>query len=548
MVSRGTTLTVTLTGDASQLRRVLAGADRDMANFERSSGAASRGFLTSFSAMQAGVTAAAAGIAGAIITVRNFAQAASDLQETQSKVGVVFGDSSRDIQAWASTSAEAMGISRQQAMESAATFGNLFTALGTSRDEALKMSPALVQLAADLASFNNASPEETLLALRSGIVGEVEPLRRFGIAINAAAVESKALEMGLAATKSELTEGMKVQARYALIMEQSKTAQGDFARTSEGLANQQRTLQANFANVRAELGEKLLPVLERGVKALNDWFASAEGRETMQNLATDIGTVAQAAADATSWIYQMADALRSLDNFSPQKTGKGIGDAITGAVKRVFDIEGNLGLDFGAQRFAGSAPITDTSIEGGDFSRNGAAGQDPFLQTLAELNGRIGRGTLNPEPTKAEQTRRQLEFEATIAQAERDIDAHAAAVKGSTSALNEFDERMKEAGRIDEIRRLQASHQIMEQAELAAAAAAREFEESTKRAAQSQQFYADYLRGLSQNNTRFAPGVFEGLARLGGMTPLADLIAGGATITQTDLATGITTPVDVVVP
>lgn len=547
MVSRGTTLTVTLTGDASQLRRVLNGADRDMANFERSSGSASRGLLTSFSAMQAGVTAAAAGIAGAIITVRNFAQAASDLQETQSKVGVVFGDSARDIQSWASTSAAAMGVSRQQAMESAATFGNLFTALGTSRDEALKMSPALVQLAADMASFNNASPEETLLALRSGIVGEVEPLRRFGIAINAAAVENKALEMGLAATKNELTEGMKVQARYALIMEQSKTAQGDFARTSEGLANQQRTLQANFANVRAELGEKLLPVLEQGTKALNDWFASAEGRETMQNLANDIGTVAQAAADATSWIYQMADALRSLDNLSPQKSGKGIADAITGAVKRVFDIEGNLGFDFGAQRFAGSAPITDASIEGGDFSRSSSS-QDPFLQTLADLNNRIGRGSLNPEPTKAEQARRQLEFEATIAQAERDIDAHAVAVKGSTSALDEFDERMKEAARIDEIRRVQLAHQIMEQAELAAAGAAREFEESTKRAAQSQQFYADYLRGLAGQNTRFAPGVFEGLARAGGLTSIGDLIAGGAAVTQTNLATGATTQVDVVVP
>lgn len=497
--------------------------------------------------MQAGVTAAAAGIAGAIITVRNFAQAASDLQETQSKVGVVFGDSAREIQSWASTSASAMGVSRQQAMEAAATFGNLFTALGTSRDEALKMSPALVQLAADMASFNNASPEETLLALRSGIVGEVEPLRRFGIAINAAAVENKALEMGLAATKNELTEGMKVQARYALIMEQSKTAQGDFARTSEGLANQQRTLQANFANVRAELGEKLLPVLEQGTKALNDWFASAEGRETMQNLANDIGMVAQAAADATSWVYQMADALRSLDNLSPQKSGKGIADAITGAVKRVFDIEGNLGFDFGAQRFAGSAPITDASIEGGDFSR-GTSSQDPFLQTLADLNNRIGRGSLNPEPTKAEQARRQLEFEATLAQAERDIDAHAAAVRGSSTALSEFDQRMKEAARIDEIRSLQLAHQVMEQAELAAAGAVREFEESTRRAAQTQQFYADHLRGLSQQGTRFAPGVFEGLARAGGMTPIGDLIAGGATVTQTDLATGITTPVDVVVP
>ena len=104
------------------------------------------------------------------------------------------------------------------------------------------MSTGLVQLAADLASFNNLNPEEVFLKLQSGIVGEVEPMRALGVNLSAAAVNAKALQMGLVNANGELTEQAKIMARYALIMEQTGNAQGDFARTSDGLANSTRIL------------------------------------------------------------------------------------------------------------------------------------------------------------------------------------------------------------------------------------------------------------------------------------------------------------------
>lgn len=185
--------------------------------------------------------------------------AASDLAESASKAETVFGDSFGAIEGFAEDAATSVGLSEQAALEATGTFGNLFQALGLSREAASDLSPEVVTLAADLASFNNLELDETLEKLRSGLVGEVEPLRSLGVSFNAAQVEAKAFEMGLGDANGELTEGEKVQARYALVVEQTSLAHGDFARTSEGLANQQRILTAEFDNAKAAAGQALLP-------------------------------------------------------------------------------------------------------------------------------------------------------------------------------------------------------------------------------------------------------------------------------------------------
>lgn len=187
--------------------------------------------------------------------------AATSLAESTSKSRQVFGPLSADVEKFGDTAARSLGMSKQAAIEAAGTFGNLFTAMGMGVPEAAEMSKGLVTLAADLASFNNLDPTEVLEKLRSGLVGEVEPLRALGVNFNAAEVEAKAFQMGLANASGELDDSAKVQARYALILEKTKTAQGDFARTSDGLANQQRILKAQISDLSAEVGGALIPVL-----------------------------------------------------------------------------------------------------------------------------------------------------------------------------------------------------------------------------------------------------------------------------------------------
>lgn len=189
-------------------------------------------------------------------------QAASNLEESISKTTVVFGAFSDEIRGIAETAPQALGLSTQAALEATATFGNLFTALGLTQQGAAELSPQIVQLGADLASFNNITVDEAILSLRSGLVGEAEPLRRLGVAINAAVVDQKALELGLVDAAGAVTEAGKVQARYALILEQTTNAQGDFARTSDGLANSMRTTAAEIENAQAEVGQAFAPALQ----------------------------------------------------------------------------------------------------------------------------------------------------------------------------------------------------------------------------------------------------------------------------------------------
>ena len=198
---------------------------------------------------------------GGIGYLQDSIQAGSDLNETISKLGVVFGDASGSVLAWGQNSATALGMSKNEALAAAGTYGNLFVSLGITGQKAGDMSTAMVNLAGDLASFNNASPADTLAAIQSGLVGETEPLRQFGINLNDAALRQQALDMGLVtSTKEVLPASVKAQAAYALILAQSGTAQGDFARTSSGLANQQRITDARMADLSATIGTKLQPV------------------------------------------------------------------------------------------------------------------------------------------------------------------------------------------------------------------------------------------------------------------------------------------------
>jgi hypothetical protein len=236
--------------------------------------------------MAIGLAAGSAALAGlGALSIK----AASDLSESQSKVGVVFGESAGEIEEFASRAAQALGQSKAEAMASAGTFGNLFVSMGLGQQEAAGLSKDIITLGADLGSFNNIESGEALEKLRAGLVGEAEPLRALGVNMNAAMVEAKGMELGLADANGELSEAAKVQARYALIMEQTKTAQGDFANTSTGMANATKIIQASFADVQSQIGEQLLPVIAPLISAFAKALPGA--METLKPILASVGEI-----------------------------------------------------------------------------------------------------------------------------------------------------------------------------------------------------------------------------------------------------------------
>jgi hypothetical protein len=222
----------------------------------------------------AGVGVAAKGfsIAGGFINAAT--DAASNMEETLSKTSVLFGQNATEIVKFAEGAAQGLGQSKQQALDAATTFATFGKAAGLAGSDLTGFSTGFVSLASDLASFNNTTPEQAINAIGSALRGESEPLRAYGVLLDDATLKNAALELGLiSTTKNALTPQQKVLAAQKVIYEQTGAAQGDFARTSDGLANSQRILEAEQANLNTNLGKTFLPVM----KLVNDAMQVAVG-------------------------------------------------------------------------------------------------------------------------------------------------------------------------------------------------------------------------------------------------------------------------------
>jgi hypothetical protein len=205
-------------------------------------------------------------------------QAASDLQENTSKIKVIFGDAGKAVTDFAKTAAREIGQSQNQVLAAAGTFGTFGKAAGLAGDQLATFTTDFITLSADLASFNNTTPDEAINAIGSALRGEAEPLRKFGVLLNDATLKSAALELGIYSGSGALTAQQKILAAQKVIYEQTGDAQGDFERTSDGLANQQRILSAQFENVKTKIGEALLPAFQTLITFLNNEVLPAVDR------------------------------------------------------------------------------------------------------------------------------------------------------------------------------------------------------------------------------------------------------------------------------
>lgn len=183
---------------------------------------------------------------------------ASDADEASSKAERVFGDAFDSIASDAANMNDA--FSEAQFLDAAGTFGQMAQGMGFAQDESAALSKQWLGMAQDFASFNNLDVADTLDAIRSGISGEMEPLKRLGVVLNQATIEAKAMELGLWDGTAAIDAQAKAAAVTALITEKMGAAQGDFAATSEGAANSTRILAGNMVDLAADLGTQLLPV------------------------------------------------------------------------------------------------------------------------------------------------------------------------------------------------------------------------------------------------------------------------------------------------
>lgn len=193
----------------------------------------------------------------------------SDLNEVQNVVDVTFGSMAQDINDFAKTSITQMGMSETAAKRYTGTMGAMLKSSGLSTKQAADMSKTITQLSADMSSFYNLDSEEAFTKIRSGISGEIEPLRQLGINMSVANLEAYAMSKGITKAYQNMSQSEQTLLRYNYLLSVTKDAQGDFVRTQGAWANQTRILSEQFNVLKTTLGQALINMLTPVVKMLN---------------------------------------------------------------------------------------------------------------------------------------------------------------------------------------------------------------------------------------------------------------------------------------
>lgn len=213
---------------------------------------------------------------------------ASDMEETMNKVDVAFKRNAEEVKAWANDSLESMGLAKQSALDMAAGFASIADGMGISEAKTLKMSKSLTQLSADLASYFNTSTEMANTALIGVFTGETEALKKYGIVMTEANLQQYAYTKGIKEKVSEMTQAEKVMLRYNFVMDQTKNAQGDFARTSDSASNQMEIFKESLKELGTTFGEAVVPIITPVIEFFNDVIKGLAGMSdgTKQFIAT----------------------------------------------------------------------------------------------------------------------------------------------------------------------------------------------------------------------------------------------------------------------
>ena len=158
---------------------------------------------------------------------------------------------------------DAMGIDMSEFIRNQGIFMNMASGFGVAEGKAYKLSKGLTELAYDISSFYNVDVDTAFQRLQSGIAGEIEPVRRWGIALDQASMQEWMLKKGIDAKVNSLNQADKAMVRYNMMVEAmaGNGAIGDFARTLITPANAIRILQQQITQLSRAIGSLFIPIL-----------------------------------------------------------------------------------------------------------------------------------------------------------------------------------------------------------------------------------------------------------------------------------------------
>lgn len=289
-----------------------------------------------------------------------------DFVENLNLFNVTMGESAQSAYDFGEKISGLLGIDLSAFLRYQGVFQAITTGFGVVSDKADLMSKNLTQLTYDLSSFYNISIETAAEKLQSGLAGELEPLRRLGFALDEASLQQVAYNHGVNQSIRTMTQAQKSQIRYIAIMEQSKNAQGDMARTLIAPANALRVLKQSLVSCARAFGNIFIPaitavlpyliafvqVLTKVFNAISNFFGFelpeidyggglASAGDELEDTASgfdDVGDAASSAADKIKDYLAPFDELNVMPQPTESSSGSGSSGGSGGAGGGDFDI------------------------------------------------------------------------------------------------------------------------------------------------------------------------------------------------------------------
>lgn len=253
-------ISIRLRVEGKEVETSLASLKKHLGDLDKDSKKSGDSLGGMFTKMKMGYLAIAAAVGGVVAAINSSINAASNLEEVQNKFDVVFKGMEDRAEQMAKNLQDNYLMSERAAKQYLSSVQDLLVPMGMNREAAADMSEAVVQLSADLGSFNNLPTEQVMGDIQSALVGNFETMKKYGVVLNETRVKQEAMNRGMWDGKGVIDASVRAHVAYQLITQDSAAAIGDVARSSDSYANTQKELAARFEDLQAAIGTIFMPV------------------------------------------------------------------------------------------------------------------------------------------------------------------------------------------------------------------------------------------------------------------------------------------------
>lgn len=166
------------------------------------------------------------------------------------------------------------GLTRRESEEILAGAGSMAQGFGMAKDASADFAQQILQLSADLASFNNVPTADAARLIQSALIGNTEAARSLKVSFTALDVQNRALAMTGKGTAKELTQEEKALAALVVMTERAGPQIGDLNRTQNDSDNVAKQLAGSYRQVKESLAAVLVEGTagQLGLSLLRDLF------------------------------------------------------------------------------------------------------------------------------------------------------------------------------------------------------------------------------------------------------------------------------------